>query len=324
MSYADERFKIACRDIISNGTNTKGEDVRAKWPDGSYAYTLKKFGVVDEYDLRKEFPAITLRKIALKSCMDEILWIMQKKSNNVKDLKPKIWDEWADENGSIGLAYGYQVGELFTFKKVKTDEEANLLIDRCNNFFGYRKPLPSAEFIYFGSHYKVLMDQMDSVLYQLKYEPFSRRIMINTWNFQDLSDMRLQPCAYNFIFNVEKDNSSDENGEKKLILNGMLVQRSQDMLAANGWNVCQYAIFLMMVAQTVGMTPGKLTHVIADCHIYDKHVPLVEELLEREEYPAPKVSLNPNVTNFYEFTTKDLIVEDYKYGPQIKDIPIAI
>ncbi|MCQ2911078.1 MAG: thymidylate synthase [Clostridia bacterium] len=318
MSYADERFKIACRDIINNGTNTKGEDVRAKWPDGTYAYTLKKFGVLDEYDLRKEFPAITLRKIALKSCMDEILWIMQRKSNNIKDLKPAIWDEWADENGSIGLAYGYQVGQPFIFKKPATKAEFDLIESRCVNFFGEGKGLPSLSS---SPRIKMIeLDQMDSVLYQLKYEPFSRRIMINTWNFQDLSDMRLQPCAYNFIFNVEKDNSDNS----KLILNGMLVQRSQDMLAANGWNVCQYAIFLMMVAQTVGMTPGKLTHVIADCHIYDKHVPLVEELLEREEYPAPKVSLNPNVTNFYEFTTNDLIVEDYKYGPQIKDIPIAI
>lgn len=318
MSYADERFKIACRDIIENGTSTEGQDVRAKWPDGTSAYTLKKFGVVDEYDLRKEFPAITLRQIGLKSCMDEILWICQRKSNNTRDLRPHIWDEWADGNGSIGKAYGYQVGKLFTFKSLKSEEEFEKERQKCINFFGPGEPLPSAGFIAFSDHFEIWLDQMDSVLYQLKYEPFSRRILLNYWNFEELSEMHLQPCAYNIVFNVEVD----EEGKK--VLNAVLMQRSQDMLAANGWNVCQYSILLMMIAQTVGMIPGKFTHVIVDCHIYDRHIPLVESLLDREEFPAPKVSLNPNVKNFYKFTTSDLIVEDYKFGPQIKNIPIAI
>lgn len=282
MSYADQIFKDMCREIIEQGTGTEGEKVRPKWPDGSYAYTIKKFGVVNRYDLSKEFPALTLRRTGLKSCMDEILWIYQKKSNNIHDLNSHIWDEWADETGSIGKAYGYQIG-------VK-------------------------------SHYKEGdMDQMDRVLFDLRENPYSRRIMTNTYVFSDLSEMHLYPCAYSVTYNVTK-----KKGEEKLVLNMVLNQRSQDVLAANNWNVCQYAILLMMVAQSCGMVPGELVHVIADAHIYDRHVDIVKELIERPAYPAPKVSLNPEVTDFYAFTTDDLLVEDYVTGPQIKDIPIAV
>ena len=282
MSYADQVFINMCQDIIENGTSTEGEKVRPKWPDGSYAYTIKRFGVVNRYDLSKEFPALTLRRTGLKSCMDEILWIYQKKSNNIHDLNSHIWDEWADETGSIGKAYGYQIG-------VK-------------------------------SHYKEGdMDQMDRVLFDLKANPYSRRIMTNTYMFSDLSEMHLYPCAYGVTYNVTK-----RPGEDRLVLNMILNQRSQDVLAANNWNVCQYAILLMMVAQVSGMVPGELVHVIADAHIYDRHVDIIRELISRPAYPAPKVSLNPEVTDFYAFTTKDLIVEDYVTGPQIKDIPIAV
>ena len=282
MSYADQVFINMCQDIIENGTSTEGEKVRPKWPDGSYAYTIKRFGVVNRYDLSKEFPALTLRRTGLKSCMDEILWIYQKKSNNIHDLNSHIWDEWADETGSIGKAYGYQIG-------VK-------------------------------SHYKEGdMDQMDRVLFDLKANPYSRRIMTNTYVFSDLSEMHLYPCAYGVTYNVTK-----RPGEDRLVLNMILNQRSQDVLAANNWNVCQYAILLMMVAQVSGMVPGELVHVIADAPIYDRHVDIIRELISRPAYPAPKVSLNPEVTDFYAFTTKDLIVEDYVTGPQIKDIPIAV
>ena len=282
MSYADQVFINMCQDIIENGTSTEGEKVRPKWPDGSYAYTIKRFGVVNRYDLSKEFPALTLRRTGLKSCMDEILWIYQKKSNNIHDLNSHIWDEWADETGSIGKAYGYQIG-------VK-------------------------------SHYKEGdMDQMDRVLFDLKANPYSRRIMTNTYVFSDLSEMHLYPCAYGVTYNVTK-----RPGEDRLVLNMILNQRSQDVLAANNWNVCQYAILLMMVAQVSGMVPGELVHVIADAHIYDRHVDIIRELISRPAYPAPKVSLNPEVTDFYAFTTKDLIVEDYVTGPQIKDMPIAV
>ena len=282
MSYADQVFINMCQDIIENGTSTEGEKVRPKWPDGSYAYTIKRFGVVNRYDLSKEFPALTLRRTGLKSCMDEILWIYQRKSNNIHDLNSHIWDEWADETGSIGKAYGYQIG-------VK-------------------------------SHYKEGdMDQMDRVLFDLKANPYSRRIMTNTYVFSDLSEMHLYPCAYGVTYNVTK-----RPGEDRLVLNMILNQRSQDVLAANNWNVCQYAILLMMVAQVSGMVPGELVHVIADAHIYDRHVDIIRELISRPAYPAPKVSLNPEVTDFYAFTTKDLIVEDYVTGPQIKDIPIAV
>ena len=282
MSYADQIFKEMCRDIIENGTSTEGEKVRPKWEDGTSAYTIKKFGVVNRYDLSKGFPALTLRRTGLKSCMDEILWIYQKKSNNIHDLNSHIWDEWADEIGSIGKAYGYQIG-------VK-------------------------------SHYKEGdMDQMDRVLFDLKQNPYSRRIMTNTYVFSDLSEMHLYPCAYGVTYNVTK-----RPGEEKLVLNMVLNQRSQDVLAANNWNVCQYAILLMMVAQVCDMVPGELLHVIADAHIYDRHVDIIKKLITRPEHPAPKVWLNPEVKDFYAFTTDDLHVEGYETEPQIKDIPIAV
>ena len=282
MSRADELFCGMCRDIIENGTTTEGEKVRPHWEDGSPAYTIKRFGVCNRYDLREEFPALTLRRTALKSAMDEILWIYQKKSNNIHDLKPHIWDEWADETGSIGKAYGYQVAQV--------------------------------------SHYADGdFDQMDRVLHDLRANPFSRRIMTNLYTFSDLHEMNLYPCAYNAIYNV-----TQEPGSEKKTLNMLLVQRSQDVLAANNWNVCQYALLLMMVAQVSGMEAGELVHMIADAHIYDRHVPIVRELIEREQHPAPKVRLNPEVRDFYAFTTDDLIVEDYVTGPQVKNIPIAV
>lgn len=282
MSYADQLFINMCHDILEHGTSTEGEKVRPKWEDGSFAYTIKRFGVVNRYDLRKEFPAITLRKTALKSCMDEILWIYQKKSANIHDLNSHVWDEWADETGSIGKAYGYQIGVKSQYKEG-------------------------------------MMDQMDRVLYDLKNNPFSRRIITNTYVHEDLSEMHLYPCAYSTTWNV-----TEEKGSDKLVLNMVLNQRSQDVLAANNWNVCQYAILLMMVAQVCDMVPGELLHVIADAHIYDRHVDAIRKLIGREEYPAPKVHLNPEVKDFYQFTTADLLVEDYQAGPQIKNIPIAV
>lgn len=282
MSKADEIFVAMCDDIIKNGTTTEGQKVRPHWEDGTSAYTIKRFGVCNRYDLRKEFPALTLRRTALKSCMDEVLWIYQRKSNNIHDLHSHIWDEWADETGSIGKAYGYQVAQ--------------------------RSHYPEGDF-----------DQMDRVLWQLEHEPYSRRIMTNLYNFHDLSEMHLYPCAFNAIYNVTR-----APGDERPTLNLLLVQRSQDVLAANNWNVCQYAILLMMVAQSVGMVAGELVHVIADAHIYDRHVDVVRELIERPQFPAPKVSLNPEVTDFYAFTTDDLVVEDYQHGPQVTDIPVAI
>ncbi len=282
MSRADDIFINMCTDIIEHGTTTEGQKVRPVWEDGTSAYTIKCFGVCNRYDLREEFPALTLRKTGLKSCMDEILWIYQRKSNNIHDLKPHIWDEWADEDGSIGKAYGYQVGQV--------------------------------------SHYADGdYDQMDRVLKDLRENPYSRRIMTNLYTFADLSEMHLYPCAFNVIYNVTQDPGVD-----RPTLNMLLVQRSQDVLAANNWNVCQYALLLMMVAQVSGMVAGEFVHMIADAHIYDRHVDIVKELISRPTFPAPKVRLNPDVTDFYAFTTDDLIVEDYQSGPQVKNIPIAV
>ncbi|CDA28658.1 MULTISPECIES: thymidylate synthase [Eubacterium] len=282
MSYADKVFVDMCSDILKNGIDTKGEKVRPKWDDGSFAYTIKKFGVVNRYDLKKEFPALTLRKTNLKNCVDEILWIWQKKSNNINDLNSHIWDSWADENGSIGKAYGYQLGVKHQYKEG-------------------------------------MMDQVDRVLYDLKNNPYSRRIMTNIYVHQDLHEMNLYPCAYSMTFNVTKNK---ETG--KLVLNGILNQRSQDILTANNWNVCQYAVLLHMFAQVSDMEVGELVHVIADAHIYDKHVPLVEELIAREQHPAPKFWINPEVKNFYDFTVDDFRLDDYVTGPQIKNIPVAV
>ena len=282
MSKADDLFISMCSDIIEHGTTTEGQKVRPRWEDGTPAYTIKRFGVCNRYDLREEFPALTLRRTALKSAMDEVLWIYQRKSNNIHDLKPHIWDEWADETGSIGKAYGYQVG--------------------------VKSHYPDGDF-----------DQMDRVLKDLRENPYSRRIMTNLYTFADLSEMNLYPCAYNAIYNV-----TQEPGEDRPTLNMVLVQRSQDVLAANNWNVCQYAILLMMVAQVSGMYAGELVHMIADAHIYDRHVDVVRELISRPTYPAPTVRLNPEVTDFYDFTTDDLIVENYEHGPQVKNIPIAV
>ncbi len=282
MSYADKVFVDMCRDILINGTDTKGEKVRPKWEDGTSAYTIKKFGVVNRYDLSREFPALTLRKTGIKSCTDELLWIWQKKSNNINDLNTHIWDSWADENGSIGKAYGYQMSVKHKYKEG-------------------------------------MMDQVDRVLYDLKHNPFSRRIMTNIYVHSDLSEMNLYPCAYSMTFNVTQDSQTG-----KLKLNAILNQRSQDVLTANNWNVCQYAVLIYMFAQVSDMIPGEFIHVIADAHIYDRHVPLIEELISREQHPAPKFWLNPEIKDFYDFTTDDVRLDDYVTGPQIKNIPVAI
>ena len=301
MSCADTIFIDMCKDILENGTSTEGQKVRPHWPDGESAYTIKRFGICNRYDLRKEFPALTLRKTALKSAMDEILWIWQRKSNNIHDLKPHIWDEWADEDGSIGKAYGYQMGVKHAYREG-------------------------------------MFDQVDRVLYDLKNNPYSRRIMTNLYVHQDLNEMNLYPCAYSMTFNVTREKGepalgspaaldripeSDENGER-LVLNAVLNQRSNDVLTANNWNVAQYAILLMMMAQVSDMVPGELVHMIADAHIYDRHIPLVKDLIARQPLKAPRVWLDPDVTDFYAFTTDSLHYEDYETHGQIRDIPVAI
>ncbi|MBE6030184.1 MAG: thymidylate synthase [Clostridiales bacterium] len=276
MSKADVLFVNMCRDIIDNGYSSEGQIVRAKWEDGTPAHTIKRFGVINRYDLQEEFPALTLRPTFVKSAVDELLWIWQRKSNNIHDLKPHIWDEWADEDGSIGKAYGYQMGVKYKFAQGE-------------------------------------MDQVDNVLWCLKNTPYSRRIMTNIFNFQDLHEMNLEPCAYSVTFNV--------TGNK---LNAILNQRSQDVLAANNWNVVQYSVLVHMMAQVSGLEPGELVHVIADAHIYDRHIEIVKELIERPQFPAPKFRLNPDVKDFYKFTTDDIEIIDYQKNPQITGIPIAI
>lgn len=310
MSKADDLFIKMCRDIIDNGTSTEGEKVRPHWEDGSLAYTIKKFGVVNRYNLREEFPALTLRKTAIKSCTDEMLWIWQQKSNNIHDLHSHIWDEWADPDGSIGKAYGYQMAQKHPYRDVKKEDLLQAFGDHWQDHAISREDQEGQ--VYY-------MDQVDRVIYDLKTHPFSRRIMTNIYNHADLSEMNLYPCAYSMTFNVTVDPESGRH-----VLNAILNQRSQDVLAANNWNVCQYAILIYMLAQVCDMLPGEMVHVIADAHIYDRHVPLIEELISRETHPAPKFWLNPDVHDFYDFTREDVRLDDYVTGPQIRNIPIAV
>lgn len=276
MSLADKIFIDTCRNILDNGISDENLEVRPKWLDGTPAHTIKKFCIVNRYDLSKEFPIITLRRTAFKSAIDEILWIWQKKSNNVHELNSHIWDSWADETGSIGKAYGYQLGKKSIY--------------------------PEGEF-----------DQVDRVLFDLKHNPQSRRILTNIYNFEDLHEMHLYPCAYSMTFNV--------TGNK---LNGILNQRSQDTLTANNWNVVQYAVLLHMFAQVSNLEVGEFVHVISDAHIYDRHIPIVEEILKNPQYPAPIFKMNKDVKNFYDFTVDDFELENYRYTKLDKKIEVAI
>jgi len=276
VSKADNIFITMCKDILDNGIYSEGEDVRAKWMDGLPAHTIKKFAIVNRYDLSEEFPILTLRPTNLKAAIDELLWIWQTKSNNIKDLDSRIWDSWANEEGSIGKAYGYQLGIKHKYSE--------------------------GEF-----------DQVDRVLYDLKHNPYSRRIIVNMYNHSDLHEMNLYPCAYSMTFNV--------TGRK---LNAILNQRSQDILVANNWNVSQYAILVHMLAQVSNLEVGEFVHVIADAHIYDKHIPLVTELVNRISYPAPKLLINPNIKDFYDFKVEDFVLKDYQSGDQINKIPVAV
>ena len=276
MSYADQIFIENCKDILENGTWDTDLPVRPHWEDGTPAHTIKKFGMVNRSDLSREFPMMTLRRTAWKSAADEIFWIWQKKSNNIHDLNSHIWDSWADENGSIGKAYGYQLGVKHQYKEG-------------------------------------MFDQVDRILYDLKNNPGSRRILSNIYNHQDLHEMGLYPCAYSMTFNVAGGR-----------LNAILNQRSQDMLTANNWNVCQYALLTLMFAQVSGLKPGEFVHVVADAHIYDRHVPAVKEMLTKEPLPAPRVELNPEIKDFYQFTVDDIRVTDYQYHEFNYKIPVAI
>ena len=276
MSHADMLFIQNCRDILANGVWDTDLPVRPHWEDGTPAHTVKKFGIVNRYDLQAEFPILTLRRTYWKSALDELLWIWQKKSNNIHDLHSHVWDQWADETGSIGKAYGYQL--------------------RVKHHY------PEGD-----------MDQVDRALYDLKHNPASRRILTNLYTFADLSEMHLYPCAYSMTFNVSGN-----------VLNAILNQRSQDMLTANNWNVVQYALLVHMFAQVSGLLPGELVHVIADAHIYDRHVPIVERMLEQTPAPAPRLVMDPSVTDFYAFTTDSFRLEDYAPAAFEEKIPIAI
>ncbi|MBR4157663.1 MAG: thymidylate synthase [Oscillospiraceae bacterium] len=276
MSRADEIFIQNCRDILENGVWDTDREVRPRWEDGTPAHTVKRFGIVNRYNLKEEFPILTIRRTYLKSAVDELLWIWQAKSNNVHELRTRVWDAWADETGSIGKAYGYQLSVKHHY--------------------------PEGD-----------MDQVDRVLYDLKHNPASRRILTNIYNFADLSEMALYPCAYSMTFNVSGNT-----------LNAILNQRSQDMLTANNWNVCQYAVLTHMFAQVSGLEAGELLHVIADAHIYDRHVPVIESILQNEPKKAPRFVIDKSVTDFYRFTRDSFDLEDYEYSDFTGQIPVAV
>ncbi|MFA5450009.1 MAG: thymidylate synthase [Clostridia bacterium] len=276
MSAADGIFIDNIKDILQNGFYDNNLDVRPRWEDGTPAHTVKKFCLVNRYDLKKEFPIITIRKTNFAAAVDELLWIWQKKSNRIADLNSSIWNAWADENGTIGKAYGYQLGVKHKYKE--------------------------GEF-----------DQVDRVLFDLKNNPQSRRIITNIYNHSDLSEMALYPCAYSVTFNTSGNT-----------LNAILHQRSQDMLVANNWNVVQYSVLVHMFAAVSGLEAGELVHVIADAHIYDKHIPIAEELIKREQFPAPKLNINKDIKDFYQFKVEDFSLENYQFTLLGKKLEVAI
>ena len=336
MSYADKVFTDVFNDIITNGTSDENREVRPHWEDGAPAHTIAKFGVVTRYDLSKNFPLITLRNPYLKSAIDEMLWIWQKKSNNIHDLKSHVWDEWADKNGSIGKAYGYQQAQFYAYKgvTVKGLKKAFPNIKKGLTFgllenskemgddtygYGFEENCLNQGYdfinhpiaIKVGKYY--YMTQIDKVIYDLHNNPASRRMVVTMWNPEDLHLMALEPCAFQMIFNVV--------GNK---LNGMLIQRSQDFLAAFAWNECQYAGLLLALASICGFEPGEFVHVISNCHVYDRHVPIVEKLVASPQYDEPIVRVNPEIKSFYDLTPNDFIVENYTCNPFKETIPIAV
>ncbi len=275
MSLADKVFIKNCKDILNNGFWDTSLDVRPKWEDGTPAHTIKKFGLVTRYDLKGEFPILTIRKTNFEAAIDEILWIWQKKSSNVNDLNSKIWDSWADETGSIGKAYGYQLAQKHIYKE--------------------------GEF-----------DQVDRLLFDLRNNPQSRRIIANMYNHTDLHEMHLYPCAYSLTLNTSGNT-----------LNAILNQRSQDMVVANNWNVVQYSILVKMLAAASGLVAGELVHVVADAHIYDRHIPILEEIIKRPQYDAPKLIMNEK-EDFYSYKVEDFALENYKFSLLGTRLPVAI
>ncbi|MBQ9442727.1 MAG: thymidylate synthase [Lachnospiraceae bacterium] len=312
MSQADVIFKNMCEDILANGTDNKGEAIRPHWEDGTPAYTLARFGVTNRYDLAQEFPALTFRKVAFKTCIDELLWIWQKQSANINDLKGHIWDSWADESGSIGKAYGYQQSKKHFYTDVS---EAGIEAAFGDLKDGHTYAVRERR----GERDGYLMTQLDKAIYDLKNTPFSRRIIVSMWDPEDQYEMHLAPCAYEMTFMVTRD----EEGEG-LVLNGILNQRSNDLLAAGNWNVVQYSVLIYMLAHICGMKAGELLHVIGNAHIYDRHIDMIKELISREQFPAPVFEIKRKVSSFYDFTVDDFELKDYNYGPQIKNIPVAI
>ena len=316
MSLADKTFKAMCEDILTNGYTNNGQNVRPHWEDGTPAYTIAKNAIVNKYDLSKEFPAITLRRTPIKTCTEEMLWIWQRKDNNVNNLDSTVWDEWKRPDGTIGMAYGYQQAKLHLYKidpillpKVFKDGRFN---DKKTQFRTHDRLVASK-----SANDCWYMNQLDKAIYDLTNNPLSRRIIVTMWSPDDGWDMALEPCAYEVTFMTRIENN-------EFILDMTLHQRSNDILAAGNWNVCQYAVLQHMVARHVGMKVGVLTHVIENAHIYDRHIPIIENLIKREEYDAPTFWLDPSIDNFYDFTKDSVKLENYKVGEQVKNIPIAI
>lgn len=302
MTQYDEIFVKNLVDILSNGSEYES---RAIWSDDwTKAKCLKRFSIVNRYnsDFSNKPPIGTIRKFPIKNCIDELLWIWQKKSNNIKDLKSHIWDSWADPNGSIGAAYGFQVKSKL--RKVSHTDEV----------------MGNTEGVHHQEVTTYFLDQTDFVIHELKYNPDSRRIITDLYSIDQNGLMGLDPCCYSCTWNVTYKDG-------KPYLNLLLNQRSQDMIVANNWNVFQYWILQNMFANECGwLEVGELVHVIADAHIYDRHIPIAEHMIEiakdTENFSDPKVII-PN-KGFYEYTVDDFKLENYQYAENIKDIPVAV
>ena len=300
MSLADKYFKEAANKILTEGYSDESMQVRPHWEDGTPAHTIKTFCYVCRYDLSKEFPILTLRRQAFKTMIKELLWMWQMKSNNINDVDFHIWDQWADENGSIGKTYSYQLAQKYGHHKIKEGEDLS--------------SYPSAEI---GNDGWVYLDQVDGVLYDLKNNPASRRIITNMWQIKDLKDMNLAPCVYETLWDITPDGK----------LNMTLIQRSGDMCAAaapGGFDTIEYATLLYLMAHVCGYKPGEFVHIVNNLHIYDRHIDIIKKVCNNPEYDAPKLWINTDKTDFYDFTIDDFKLIDYQSTKLEEKIEVAI
>ena len=296
MNQADEQYKRVVETVLRVGVMDTDQKVRTVWKDGTPAHSISWIGQHMIFD-NTEVPIITTKRVAWKTAIKELLWIWQMKSNRVQDLRDmgvKIWNEWEKEDGTIGKAYGYQLGKK---NRWVTEKEYY--------------PDPSGEINALHLTMKKV-DQVDYLLYQLKTNPASRRHITMLWNPDELDSMALTPCVYETQWHVKQG---------KLHLEVRC--RSNDLALGNPFNIFQYNILQRMIAQVTGYELGNYIYHIGDAHLYDRHIEPVSEQIKRESFEAPTLWINPEVKSFYDFTIDDFKLIDYKHGETI-NMEVAI